>query len=295
MKFVIVGGGITALYIGYMLKQINIDFVIYEKESIVGGKMMDKKGKYKIYPHFKNMISLLKGFNIPIILSPNKPKIIYDYLLFEKIRLLYNKLPLNDITIEEFIKNNLSPTEYILFISYIQKYKLNQMNVNDYMLYNHNNLLLSNQSEHRIYIDKKIIKKLASSIKNNIFVNHNVQEITYMPLTNKYLLKVNDIFINADKLILTTNMNIKLKIPEIIATQFNHIISYKEKTTKWENAYHINTKKIKTDFYKKYNLILAIHPWLNNLEGSCLCAIYTINIINKEIYNMRSEYLYNIY
>ena len=292
MKFVIVGGGITALYIGYMLKQINIDFVIYEKEQKIGGKMMDKKTKYKIYPHFKNMINLLKEFNIPIILSPNKPKIKYDSLLFEKIKLLYNKLPLNDITIDDFIKNNLSPSEYILFSSYIQKYKLYQMNVNDYILYNHDNLLLSNQSEHKIYIDNKIIKKLASSIKNNILVNHNVQEITYMPLTNKYLLKVNDIFINADKLILTTNMNIKLTIPKQISSQFDHIVSYTEYTTKWENAYHINTKKIKTDFYKKNNLILAIHPWLNSLEGSCLCAIYTFNIIKKEIYNMKSEYFY---
>jgi hypothetical protein len=293
MKIIIIGGGITGLYIGYMLKEMNIDFTIYEQNCYVGGKMNDTS-LYKIYPHFTNMIKLLKNFDTPIILKYNNPILKFDSKLFKKIKTLYLKLSPTNISVDEFIKKYLTTSEYNLFLSYIEHYHLHKMNVKDYFKYNHDNLLLMNQSQITINVDNKIIKYLHSSITNNVFVNHTVNEITYMPLTNKYLLKVNDIFINADKLILTSTMNIRLKIPHIITSQFTNILSYNKQPTKWENTFYINQKEIKTNFYHKYNLILAIHPWLNNLEGSCLTAINTVNIIDRPMYIGNSEYLYKL-
>ena len=43
MKIIIIGGGITGLYIGYMFKKYNIDFDIYERNNIIGGKITNQK------------------------------------------------------------------------------------------------------------------------------------------------------------------------------------------------------------------------------------------------------------
>ena len=322
MKIIIIGGGITGLYIGHMLKKNNIDFDIYECSSNIGGKIIkknnfDKKVKYQLYPHHQNIINLMKELNIEINLIPKiDNKIIFDNKLFDKIKSIYTKKPINDILVDTFIKNNLTTAEYDIFSSYIRDLKLDQMEISDYMTYNHDDLLLINQSSQMIEIDYSIIEKLSANIKNNIYINHTVQNITYMPITNNYILSINDIFINANKLILTTNMNIQLRIPPIIQSQFKFIKSYnllkictpkksyddidypiiiKTKLAKYsyKNAYNINQKRIQINFYKKYNLILAIHPFQNSLEGSCICAINVINIIKKEIYSKRSEYLFN--
>jgi hypothetical protein len=207
------------------------------------------------------------------------------------------------------------------------------------MLYNHDDILSINQSKKVININYDIINRLAANIKNNIHLGNNVQEITHMPLTNNYILKINDIFINADKVILTTNMNIKMTIPRIIYSQFAKIKSYNQlhilfKTSNinyiasnddklyqaiilnnrssinllqkylndskiseyryinWKNAYHISKQELTTDFYKEYNMILAVHPYLNSLEGSCISAIKAVDIIMDNIYSKRSEFLY---
>ena len=332
MKIIIVGGGITGLYLGYLFKKHNIDFNIYERADIVGGKISNKKIsnnliKYQIYPHYKNMINLLNELDVNYKLSKNiLPKKDLDVNLFNKIKTIYSKNPIKNISVDTFLKEKLSQTEYTLFLSYITDLKLDKMDISDYFKYNHDNILLTNQSTTYINIDYNIITKLSQSIQDYIYLNHNVQEITYMPLTNNYVLKINDIYINADVLILTTNMNIKLKIPPIIQSQFNKIKSYnvlqiisknnnnlyklvisndklasslikqkfnidKYSYINWQNAYHINQSKIKTNFYSEYKLILAIHPYLYNLEGSCICAINTFNIIQKNIYK-KLDYLY---
>ena len=39
MKIVIIGAGLTGLYLASMLKKINVDFEIYEKSSRPGGRI----------------------------------------------------------------------------------------------------------------------------------------------------------------------------------------------------------------------------------------------------------------
>lgn len=352
MKIIIIGGGITGLYIGYMLNKYNIDFDIYERSSMIGGKLVnkkifDKKVEYQIYHHHMHMINLLKELNIDYKIVNKVNDIKFDTKLFEKIKQIFDKNPVKNITVDTFMKNNLSESEYNLFISYISDLKLNQMEISNYIKYNHDNILLINRSKETILINHDIIDKLSLNIRNNIYINYNVQQIAYMPITNNYILTVNDKFINADKVILTSNMGIHLIIPPIIQKQFLKIESFnylkiyyqspdkkistldyitkdqdilyesiiqnketainilnaylnnKDKILKytyqnWKNAYHINKYTIETNFYNKYNMILAIHPYSNSLEGSCVCAKDTFDIIQNEIYSKRSEYLFKI-
>jgi len=354
MKIIIIGGGITGLYIGYMLNRYNIDFDIYERSSKIGGKLLnkkifDKKIEYQIYPHHTHMINLLKELNINYKLDQKPISMINFYKkLFEKIKHIFDKYPIQNISVNDFAKKHLTNDEYMKFISYIADRKLDQMEISDYIKYNHDNLLKMNQSKYIININNELIEKLYLNIHNNVYVGHNVQQISYMPITNNYILTINDKFINADKIIMTSNMNIRLIIPNIIKSQFAKIESFnqlriyyqyandkdilsldyickdddllyesiiknKKSTIKllnaflqskykiskyayldWKSAFHINKFKIKTDFYNKYGIILAIHPYANSLEGSCICAKKTFDIVQNNIYSKRSEFLYNI-
>ena len=339
MKIVIIGGGITGLYIGYMLKKHNIDFDIYERSNIIGGKIInntvfDKEIKYQIYPHHTHMINLLKELNINYEINTIEKTIKFNKKLFKKIKHAYKKNPIINISVSDFVKKHLTENEYKLFISYIIDRKLDLMEISDYMKFNHDDILKINRSKHQININYSLIEKLNLFIHNHIKINHNVQQISYMPITRNYLLLIDDKLINADKVILTTNMNIHLILPQLIQSQFtkidsfNHLKIYyqsddnnlssidyitnnndilyesiilnkkstinllnkffnnKIKISKytyhdWKNAYHINKYTIETDFYIKYGMILAIHPYLNSLEGSCICAIKTFDIIQN--------------
>ena len=56
---------------------------------------------------------------------------------------------------------------------------------------------------------------------------------------------------------------------------------------KWKQGSHYNTKKIKTNFWHKHNLILAgewVHPYHNTLEGSAMSAIETFKIITQNLF-----------
>lgn len=58
-------------------------------------------------------------------------------------------------------------------------------------------------------------------------------------------------------------------------------------TCKWQYGEHYNTKKITTNYWAKYNLILAgewVHPYHNTLEGSVISANETFNIITKDLF-----------
>ena len=333
MKFTIIGGGITGLYIGYLLKLANIDFVIYEKSDILGGKITNKKIfnnyiKYQIYPHNKHILELLVKLDIPIQptqLITKQSNINKE--LFNKIKQLYDTNPISNIITNDYLQNILSDTEYNYMIDLLSDTHLEQYEISTYMKYHHMQLISNSEAEYQYDIDYTLIEKLFTEIKDNIYTNHEVQEITHMPLTNNYLLKINDNLLNVDKLILTTNFNIKLNINSNIINQFTKIKSYNYykyiiqtnnklfypnytlkqnskniisnfesninyRYIRWNNAYHVNQSIINYDFYIDYGLILAIHPYLNNLEGSCLAALNTLSIIQKNIYSKRSEYLY---
>jgi hypothetical protein len=246
MKIIIIGGGITGLYIGYTLNKYNIDFSIYERSNHIGGKLY--KNIFQIYPHQTNIINLLDELNIKYEYEDTSNSIRYDHKLFDLIRDKYLKTKQQDISVGDFLATILTKNEYNLFMSYIQPLKLDQMEISYYMKYQHENILAINQSNRLINVNAEIIDKLSESIQNNIIFNYNVKQITYMPITNNYLLTIDDRFVNADKIILTTNKNIQLIINKDIKSQLDKIqlfnwtkIKYRTKTSKNNLIDYIST------------------------------------------------------
>jgi len=389
MKIVIIGAGLTGLYLGYLLKHINIDVDIYEKTSRPGGKINTVRlfntdidcGADIIFPQHLNILSLLAKLKIDI--KTNKMDIISqqkNYSEFikclNKIELQYKKDKTTDISAYIYIKSILSKDEFTIFIDNIFNTFILEMEISDFMKYNFYDLNLINS---KISINGRtsiLIDKLASYVQDRLYLNHLVQEITYMPITNKYLLQINDSYINADKVIITTNISIKkmrLNIPNQITSQLdnirslpwlkiftlhsddlrqlldnkmiqtkllftniyinknnskilnleniigdnasilynmiktedslkikNFIYTFLKKETNldlpsiidfgycyWSNGYNINLKQIKSNFYRSYSLILTgewVHPYHGTLEGACMSAIDTFNIIKKYEY-----------
>jgi protoporphyrinogen oxidase len=412
MKIVIIGAGLTGLYLASMLKKINVDFEIYEKSSRPGGRVKTVNifntniecGSDLIQPHHFNVINLLKSLRIKSeIINGRKLLSLTDKLSENSFNQLLTKIlnaykqtnpPPSNMSAYIYFQSLLTNTEFIFFKSHIFMEELLQNEISDYMKFLFFDLKLTNHFKCLDKIPDKfnctanqfikinqgsqlITDKLASFVQEKLNLNHLVQEITYMPLTNSYLLMINDSYISANKVIIATNasfQNIRLHLPkpilksifntksiesmkiftlheksiydkikpnDIIQTQsiFTNIcpvstnvlsMSYingskanllyellsnpkseKNKTIQilnklltnisginfspivdyafchWSNGYHINTKPVQTNFWSDYNLILAgewIHPYHNTLEGSCISAIETFNIISKPLF-----------
>jgi protoporphyrinogen oxidase len=412
MKIVIIGAGLTGLYLASMLKKINVDFEIYEKSSRPGGRIKTinifdtdiECGSNIIQPHHFTVLNLIKSLRIKTeIINGRKLLSLTDNLsedkfnkLLKQILKIYNKtipVPAN-MSAYIYFQSILSNSDFNFFRSHIFNEELLQTEISDYMKYLFFDLKLTNHFKCLDKIPEKfnctmnqyirinqgtqlITDKLADFVQEKLNLNNMVQEITYMPLTNSYLLMINDIYIHADKVIIAANasfQNIRLNIPkpimksiyniksfgsikiftkhkssvydkikknDIIQTQsiltnicpisenvlsisyiygsksellydlltstnvdFNKIIQILNKLLKnisgiefspiidyaychWSDGYHTNIKPLKTNFWNDYNLILAgewIHPYHNTLEGSCLSAIETFNLISQELY-----------
>jgi hypothetical protein len=121
---IIIGAGISGLYMGYILKKLNKDFIIIEKEDRYGGrvyvdKFIDKEvplgagiGRFK---KDKLLYSLCKELNVPI--NMYKTEISYsDYILsnnnvniikyVENIKSIYNSNKNRSITFLSFLKKH---------------------------------------------------------------------------------------------------------------------------------------------------------------------------------------------
>jgi len=290
MKIIIIGGGITGLYIGYMLKKYNIDFNIYEKSHYVGGKLY--KNRFQIYPHQTNIINLLNELNIEYKYNNIKSHIEYDQKLFDKIQYIYTKDRPIDISVRKFLIDILTKQEFDLFMTYIMPLKLDQMEISYYMTYQHNNILKINQSNKVIDINKELINKLTNPIKNNIILNSDVQQITYMPLTNNYMLTINDTIISADKIILTTISNIQLIIQKKITNQL-----YKFKSYNWlKIKYKTDKDKIEQiDYISSDNDKLYKSIILNTVSANQLFDVFLKKPILKYTYtnHPRSYFIIN--
>lgn len=257
MKITIIGGGLCGLYIAYLLKKVNIDYEIYEKSNRPGDNLKNIKifgkdtscGNRFILPYHLNMINLLNTLKIKYVTVSGKKLLSLTNLdektfnnILNKILNTYKKdLPTN-IPAIVYIKSILSDDEYAIFKEnlFIEQFLKNE--ISDFMKYLFHDLKLSNKvmcdnnkdncvQNNYIKIPEiegtnAIINKLARYVQEKLNLNHNVQEITYMPITNSYLLLINDKLVQADRLIIATNISIKyitLNIPNVIKNNLNYI------------------------------------------------------------------------
>ena len=377
MKIIIIGASITGLYLGYLLKNINVDFEIYEKNN----KIETKKSNL-ILPYHYQIQFLLKRFKlIPTLI---KTKHIYSidiiddekhYLnLLIKIQKAFDKENPKNISANTFIQTVLSVSEYNSFIRRIFTIDILENEISDFMKYlfydlnPFNNLQCTKTKGLACYnnilsINRLALKvKLAKLVQEKINYGRNVQEISYMPITNSYLLRINGELVQADKLVIATDASIQkiyLGLPKEILSAINNIkakqvikiYTYHKESIKLDKkiitqtiitdiekvndkklsfryvgtddlsqytkselidifskllkniisiddiidikikindyAIHINKNKIRSNFWDKYNLILAgewIHPYHEWLESSILSTELTFDIIRKDLY-----------
>jgi hypothetical protein len=148
-------------------------------------------------------------------------------------------------------------------------------------------------------VDKHILRTLIGpKLLPNIYQNHMSNQTNQTNQTNQINQTVKEIDLLYDLLIkkdLSTNNREKTIIHKllenIIGQQLPQISDYV--VCKWAFGSHYNTKQIKTNFWAKYNLILAgewVHPYHNTLEGSVMSAIDTFNIITKDLFKDRLKH-----
>jgi protoporphyrinogen oxidase len=154
MKIVIIGAGLTGLYLALMLKSLNIDFEIYEKSSRPGGKIKTinvfntniECGSELIQPHHFNLINLLKFLRIKSdTINSHKLLSLVDNLyeekfnqLLRKILYIYKKTKPQPSNISAYIyfQSILTITEFNFFRSHIFFAEdLLQNEISDYMKY----------------------------------------------------------------------------------------------------------------------------------------------------------------
>lgn len=371
MKYIIIGGGLTGLYLGYLLKKINIDFEIYEKSTDPGGRIKTSCGSNTISSSHLNILKLISNLDISYKIRNNIFRYnskINDYLKII-LREYKNQKPKN-ISVYIFIQSILSSDDFQNFLTLIENNNILENEISTFMKYNFYDLNPTNKYNQLIELEREeLIEKLVNFVQDNLYLGYFVQEINYLELTNKYLIMVNDRYIETDRLIIATNIsikNIRLSIPKIITKQFDYIKSFphlklitthtnkiseiksnelillkplfsnirkidditlsmdyiigdnanilfellktndndlltkilqniiknlppvkKFKYCFWSNGYHINTKILKTNFFRNYNLLLAgewVSDYHNTLEGSCISALKTYKIIESQLY-----------
>jgi hypothetical protein len=320
MKIIIIGAGLTGLYLASMLKNINIDFEIYEKSSIPGGRIKTINifntnidcGASIIQPHHFNIISLIKKLNIKsMLINGRKLLTLPDKLseksfnkILNKILATYNQtLPLpSNISAYIYIQSILTNSDFNLFKSHVFDEELMQTEISDYMKFLFFDLKLTNHFkclENKIkkfnctmnkYIKieqgtQLITDKLTSLVQDKLNLNHKVQEITYMPLTKSYLLMINNIYIHADRVILATNASIKkirLNIPREILKPILSIKSFESIKIFTQHKTSILNHIKPTDLIQTQSIFSNI----SSISDTVLSISY--------IYGSKTELLYNL-
>jgi hypothetical protein len=151
--------------------------------------------------------------------------------ILKKIHNNQNYNNLNGITAYDYFNQILSKSEFDIFLSNIPNPNQLNNNISDYMKHQFFDLN-PELAKHYVKISngtQLITDKLAEFVQDKLYLNHKVQEITYMPITKSYLLFINNQFIHAEKLIICTDASIKyirLNLPRPIIQTFNNIKSY---------------------------------------------------------------------
>lgn len=297
MRIIIVGANITGLYLGYLFKKHNLTYEIYDKEIDYTYDI--------IRPNYVNTLQLINQMNINYSTVIGKQNLSTDFdvtkynTILTKIRNEYiQKLPKNITTIS-FIESILSLPEFYYFNNQLSilTQKLLQTEISMFMENNFLSLQILYPNQY-IQLNNNVIDNLIKEVRSNLYLEKDITEISYQPITRSYLLKINDTLYAADKIIIARNNNIKINILPLINT-YIHPIKYfltkincnvptEDKSTSeicyqngegYRNIYNDTTGKEKiTHIAKSY---YEINYW--NKYGLMLCGDFStpLNIEDK--------------
>jgi hypothetical protein len=341
MHITIIGGGLTGLYIGYLLKSINIDFVIYDKSSSPGGRTntinifnkISNCGAEYFYSHHKHMIKLINKLKIRSntqtttttfinLSNPSKPSNLPNSTNIDQFIIILNKIssildleqPSKNIQTLKYLKLILNPTEIQILQIYIPNPEFLLMPILDFdeyilddLINKYQTILSPNSIQNNLIKPlgsiKIITDKLACIVQEKLFLNHNVEEITYMPHTQKYILTINGTFVHTDKVILATSASIRkiiLNIPKPIQQTitniqpipiiklFTHHVKSLDKLLK--PNHHLQTQGFLTNIKAPTTHILSMN-YINDLRTNKLYELLSANPINKTLINQTLDNL----
>jgi protoporphyrinogen oxidase len=222
-------------------------------------------GSHIIQPYHFNMISLLNKLKLKSsIMEGTKIFTIIDEInqeifneLLNKIKASYDRDQPKNISAIIYFSVILSRIELNIFRSHIFMEQDLNSEISDYMKYTFYDLKLhnqdvcptistkrtsSNRTKHFLsqtncsknkYIKvnggmQLITDKLAYLVQEKLYLNSPVTEITYLPITNSYMILANGRLINAERIVLATDASIKtirLSIPKEIKQSIYNINS----------------------------------------------------------------------
>ena len=142
-------------------------------------------------------------------------------------------------------------------------------------------------------VDKYILRTLIKpNILPTIYQDHLSNQLNQLNQTVKEIDLLYDLLIKKNSSTNNREKTIIHKLLEnIIGQSLPQISDFV--VCKWAYGSHFTTNKIKTNFWAKYNLILAgewVHPYHNTIEGSIMSAIDTFNIITKDLFKDRLKH-----
>jgi hypothetical protein len=246
--YVIVGAGMTGLYLAYRLFEKNItNFIILDKNNYIGGRALQvhfhntdvQMGAGIVTWHNKNLLDLIKELNLKYIKFESEYKLVMDNMSNEeekKEKAWYNNI-IKDI--DEYLKKNqdIEDTTCMRFIEkrYSRKTLKKMIKYAEYIEYFPASLkkTFKDYPVEDLYLSKseigfikggwkKLIEKLTEKITDKILLNTEVKEVSYDEKSGIYGIKSNDKTFEGNKFVLATDISLKqikfnnIKLPDII-------------------------------------------------------------------------------
>ncbi len=216
MRIAIIGSGIAGLYLGYKLKSLGIDFDIYEKNSIIGGRVkvinfedfdVNAGAGILTLGKDKNMIEFVKELKIKLVEYTQKVGYTFEPIIVSKI----TKLLKHELKKDQSVRHHLTFSEFgkmVLGEDLYHQFTLT-MGLTDYenadimdSLYTYGfDEYVSGVKNYSIKW-KTLLRKLHTILKKHIHLSTNVKTIRRLE-NNKFLVKRN-IY---DKVVIATNID----------------------------------------------------------------------------------------
>lgn len=294
MEYIIIGAGISGLYLGYLLKKKNKEFIIIEKNDYIGGRIKNDifygknitLGAGVFLPTHKNLINLLKELNIEYksfmfeqTFNDNKNLHEVYKTVNDNIMKFYNP-DLPNITFREFINIYLD----IDTINLIKKYKdfdeHIDMNIHTIInKYTIKDILTTNKKEMCSITNSwnELLDKLRTKIETNIILENKVIEINrtqkYEVITDKNKYVSNKVIICGD----VTCKNIKISgVDNIFINLLDNIIP--------QSTIRIYVKhkkyKIDTTLRSEY-LLFKLIPITDEISMASYCDDLNADLLKK--------------
>jgi protoporphyrinogen oxidase len=301
--YIIIGGGISGLYLNYLLTKTNKTLLL-EKNDYFGGRALDVKfhdsniklGAGIAELHNKHLLKLLKKLKI----KPNKYDGNINVISNEKVNInkmimiikkTYKNIPFDKIknmSASEFIIKYLGQKFFELYCKYVEYTDFFDSSIESYIKYY--NINDHNQSDYVIvYVDwMLLIQTLIKYITkyNKLKKNYEVKEIKFNKDTNTYL--INDTYetkniVFAATIKSLTNIIKKSSLP--ITINYNDYIGYVPFIriyTYHKNGHNINAPRYNIVNSKLHKVLLLNEKILMVSYSDNVNALYWHKFMNNK-------------